>query len=373
MTAVRRVSALVQARQFDRAVREANAALATDPESQGLWHMLALAEYGRGNSPDALPAIEHALAAGEAGAIVIRTHGMILSALGRHGDAIDAFVRALAVEPDKADVHVSLASALTAGGTETPPDVRQRALGHAHRARELAPEVPGTHLAVASVLMDAPGREGYAAAAVAIDAALALEPDNTRALRMKAVVQRRSVRAIRTYAGVLALDPHDAVAARNLALSTWVLFARLHWVVLALVLGSWAGGFVATRLDGGAAVAGHVVLAAVVAVVTWFVLVGRPASAFPRPMRRAAMVLIRRDDLLRPHARGIASATLGCLAAVAVPWPWAMGVHLCIALGCLGYGAGVMIARRRLRVMSDDIDVKRRDAWLAVAASVRRP
>lgn len=373
MTAVQRVSALIQARQFDRAVQEAGAALATDPDSPRMWHMLALAEFGRSNSPAALPAIERVLAADEGRADVFHTHGMILTALTRYGDAIDAYLRALAVDPDHASSHRHLAKVLIAGGEETPQDVRKRALGHARRARELTPDDAESHLTMASVLLELPGNQGRAAAAEAIRAALELDPSNTDALRMEARVQHRTVRAVRLYADILALDPQDAAAATSLAVTTWVLFARMHLVVVGMVLGAWLGGFVATLLEGGSAVVLRVVLAVAVAAVMWFVLLGRPASAFPQPMRRAALVLIRRDELLRPHTRAIAWAGLGSLAAVAVPWPHQAGVHLCVLIGLVGYAAGVQIARRRLHVMSDRVDAKRRDAWLAVAASVRRP
>ena len=373
MTPVLRVSALIQARQFDRAVQEAGAALATDPDSPRMWHMLALAEFGRSNSPAALPAIERVLAADEGRADVFHTHGMILTALKRYGDAIDAYLRALAVDPDNASSHRHLAKVLTAGGGETPSDVRQRALGHARRARELTPDDPESHLTVASVLLDVPGNQGRAAAAEAIRAALVLDPANVEALRMKARVQRRIVRALRLYADILVLDPHDTAAATSLAVTTWILFARMHIVVLELLLGAWIGGFVATRLDDGPAVVLRVVLAVAVAAVMCFVLVGRPALAFPQPMRRAALVLIRRDDLLRPHTRAIAWAGLGCLAAVAVPWSHPVAVHFCLLIGYAGYVFGTQIARRRIRVLSDRIDMRHRDAWLAVAASIRRP
>jgi len=373
---VKRVAALVSARQFDRAVEEASAALATDPESTRLWHLLALAEYGRGNSRAALPAIERVLAADTDRADVFVHHGWILRALGRHGEAVEAFERALAIDPGYVDAHVYLARALTAGGTRTPPDVRQRALRHAERARELAPDAVETHLVNASVLMADPGQHGLALAEESVQAALALDPRNTEALRLNALVQlqrRRAVRAIRAYADVLMLDPHDRVAARNLALGTWILFARLHFVVLGLLAGAWIGGAVAPLLDSVPATVLRVVLVAALVAVTWFVLIGRPARAFPPPMRRAAMILIRRDTLLRPHSLGIAWAVLASLAVVAVPWPQGSLNRICVSIGFLGYAVGTMIARRRLRDTSARRDAERLGAWLAVAASVRRP
>ncbi|MCR6486061.1 hypothetical protein M8542_24845 [Amycolatopsis sp. OK19-0408] len=371
----RRVAALVQARQFERAIREATAALATDPDSSALWHLLALAQHGSGAQEAALASIERVLAAGPPRAEAFVHHGWILAALNRPGAAVAAFEAALGVDPGTVEAHSSLARALVVGGDQTPPDVRTRALEHARRACELAPGSPRPLLAQATVLL---ARSDAAAARDAADpvrAALALEPDNTEALRLQALVDlrcRRAVRAVHGFAEVLTLDPQDAVAARNLALATWILFARTHFVVVGMLAGALVMASAAPVLGatGGLVVrvAGSVLLVAA----AWFVLVSRPRRAFPPAMRPAARRLLRHDELLRPYLAGIAWAALCGLLAVAVPWASSTIGRLTAIAGLVGYGVAAGVARRKLQDLSDRTALLRRDAWLELAQRLRR-
>lgn len=268
MTA-QRVAALVQARQFERAIRVATTALATDPDSTTLWHLLALAQYGSGDHPAALTSIERALAAGSPSADVLVHHGWILAALGRPGAAVTAIEQALAADPGNAEAHSSLARALVAGGDRTGPDVHARALEHARCACELSPASPRPRLSLAVVLLARTDRSNAVRAAEPVRAALALEPDNAEALRLQALVdlrRRRAVGAVRGFAEALRLNPQDAVAARNLALATWILFARTHFVVVGMLVTALVTSSAASLLGppGGpvARVAGSVLLVA---------------------------------------------------------------------------------------------------------------
>ncbi|MDX3194984.1 hypothetical protein PV458_41860 [Streptomyces sp. MN03-5084-2B] len=370
----RRVAALVQAQQFERAIREATAALATDPESAGLWHLLALAQYGSGHHAAALESIERALAAGQPGAGVFVHRGWILGALDRPGEAITAFEAALAVDPGHAEAHAGLARSLVAGGGETASAVRARALDHARRACDLAPGSPRPHLALATVLLAEPSREGARRAAEPVRAALALEPDGVEALRLQALVDlrcRRAVRAVRGYSEVLQLYPQDALAARNLALSTWVLYTRTHFVVLGLLATAFAVAFAAPALGSPAGPVVRGAGAALITAAAWFVLVLRPRRAFPPAMRPAAKRLLRRDELVRPYLAGIVWAA-GCALVAVVPWGSPLGARLWVLTGLFGYAVGAGGARRRLQDLSDRADLQRRNAWLDVAASLRR-
>jgi tetratricopeptide (TPR) repeat protein len=367
-----RVAALVAARQFERAIREATAALATDPQSAGLWHLLALAQYGSGEHRAALESIEHVLAAGPPGADVLVHHGWILSALDRPGDAVTAFEAALAADPGHAEAHTRLARSLVAGGSETASSVRARALEHARRACELAPGSPRPHLALATVLLAEPA--GARRAAEPVRAAIALEPGNAEALQLQALVDlrsRRAVRAVRGYSEVLRLDPQNAVAARNLALAAWLLFARAHFVVLGLLATAVAVVFAASALGspGGPVVRGAG--AALIAAAVWYVLVLRPRRAFPPAMRPAAKRLLRRDGLVRPYLAGIGWAAVCGLVAVA-PWESTLVGRLWVLAGLFGYGVGAGAARKRLQDLSDSNEMRRHNAWLEVAASLRR-
>lgn len=362
----RRVAALVQARQFERAIREATAALATEPDSAVLWHLLALAQYGAHDHPAALESIGRALAAGVATADVFVHRGWILTALERPGEAVSAFEEALAVDPGHAEAHACLARLLVSGGALTTPAVHARALGHARRACELAPSATRSHLALATVLLAEPHREAARRAAEPVRAAIVLEPDSTEALRLRALVdlrRRHSVRAVRGYAEVLRLDPQDTVAAQNLALATWMLFARAHLVVLAMLataaLAAAAGGWVV-----------RAAAAAVIAAAAWYVLVSRPHRAFPPPMRPAARRLLRRDALVRPYLAGIVWVAASALAAV-LPWESPAVGRMLVVAGLFGYAVGVGAAHRRLRELRDRNDRQRRESWLEVAASLR--
>ncbi|MGW4062394.1 tetratricopeptide repeat protein [Amycolatopsis sp. NPDC004747] len=369
-----RVAALVAARQFERAIREATTALATDPESARLWHLLALAQYGSGDHRAALESIERVFAAGPPGADVLVHRGWILSALDRPGEAVTTFEAALAVAPEHAEAHACLARSLVAGGDETASPVRARALEHARRACELAPGSPRVHLALATVLLAGPAGAGARRAAEPVRAAIALEPGNAEALQLQALVDlrcRHAVRAVRGYSEVLRLDPQNAVAARNLALAAWLLFARAHFVVLGLLVTALVVVFAAPALGspGGPVVRG--VGAALIAVAAWFVLVSRPRRAFPPAMRPAAKRLLRRDELVRPYLAGIAWAAACGLAAV-VPWEGTLVGRVWVLAGLFGYGIGAGAARKRLQDLSDRNELLRHQAWLEVAATLRR-
>jgi hypothetical protein len=111
----------------------------------------------------------------------------------------------------------------------------------------------------------------------------------------------------------------------------------------------------------------HLVAAAVIAGLAWFFLVRRTLGVFPRTMRTAAELLLRRDPILQPLLTSMVWAVLGSLVTVAVPWPDLVVVAALATYA--GYVIGLRASHQRLRGVTADAQRRRRASWTNAAAS----
>lgn len=103
----------LQNRRFDEAQAICQAVLRQRPEAPDALHLLCLVEHGRGNLEVALSLVERALQRGGHFSMHA-SRGTVLSALGRHADAVESHRRALAAQPESVPLLCNLAAALHA-------------------------------------------------------------------------------------------------------------------------------------------------------------------------------------------------------------------------------------------------------------------
>jgi len=106
--------ALFQSGNFDGAVRACRELLLRLPRNSDVRHLIALAELNCGRASESLAEIEGLLRDEPANAFAHNTRGAALQALGRVGEAIEAYRSAFGLDPSYLDAAGNLAQALCA-------------------------------------------------------------------------------------------------------------------------------------------------------------------------------------------------------------------------------------------------------------------
>ncbi len=233
-----------QAGDFQGADALYRSVVGRSPEDADAWHLLGLSLYQRGCDPDALTAIERAVALGPTvalyrgnlarvlaaagrleearltllAAIALEPGnpdfhydlGVLLGRLGRPGEAVASFREAIALSPTHARAHNNLGSAL--GGLGDP----EQAEFHFREAIRQEPGLAEAHANLGALLCRL-GRPEEAEAS--LRQALALAPDFPEALNTLGTVltaRRDQPQAEAAFRRALDLDPGYAEAENNL-------------------------------------------------------------------------------------------------------------------------------------------------------------
>jgi len=211
--------------------------------------MLSQAHHGLGDPEEALRSAGHAVSLAPDLEWAHRLASLALSRLGRHGEAVAAAREAVRLDPGSWRGLTRLAQALV----PATPD-RREARMTAERARELAPLVPDTHVAVGYVEAAAGNRK---VAIAAYRKALEIDPGNTVAHNELARMHLRSAtagslaRAATGFATAVQTDPRASGSRYNLDIAVGTFLARAAGLLLlAAVIGRGFGhsGTVASRL-----------------------------------------------------------------------------------------------------------------------------
>lgn len=173
------VSAL-QARDFDKALKLSQVALAAHPADYRLWTLRGMATAGKGNLPQALTAYRHALRLAPAFLPALEGAAQTEFQLGQ-SDAHDTLQKILALRPEDPPTHALL------GILDARAKNCANALGHFEKARPVLAQQP----------------EAQA------DDALCLAE------------QGRDAEAVDAFSAILARDPSQRDARYNLALAQW--------------------------------------------------------------------------------------------------------------------------------------------------------
>jgi predicted O-linked N-acetylglucosamine transferase (SPINDLY family) len=122
-----------QAGRLEPAAQIYRQILAAEPDHADAWHLLGVVHYQRGEHEQAIEAIIRAIQRRPAAAYFSNL-GNVCCALQRIDEALAAYHRALELQPDLADAHRNLASALRDAGR------LDEALASYRRAAELEPD-----------------------------------------------------------------------------------------------------------------------------------------------------------------------------------------------------------------------------------------
>ena len=236
---------LHQGGRLDEAGRLYGDILAREPGNATAHQLMALLRFQQGKNPDALTAIEAALAITPDGAEALAIRGNVLMALGRADDALESFDRAIARKPDYAEALYNRGNCLQSlhrddeavadygnalaldPGNEPALTNRgnvlrrlkrySEALADYVRAEKLRPGDPLTQFHRAGVLKD---MQRPTEALSFYEAALAMAPGLAEAWNDRGIVLaalNRRDEALASYDRALALDPGMARAWNNRA------------------------------------------------------------------------------------------------------------------------------------------------------------
>jgi tetratricopeptide (TPR) repeat protein len=226
----RRAEALIELRRFDEAMDVLARAISIDHDAPRGWCLLAQTQLGLGDPDAALQSAGRAVALAPDLEWVHRLASLAFSRLGRHDEAVAAAREAVRLDPGSWRGLTRLAQALIPATAD-----RAEARMTAERARDLAPLVPDTHIAVGFVEAAAGNRK------VALEAygkALEIDPDNTVAHNEIARLHLRSgtagnlAKAAMGFATAVQTDPRAAVSRHNLDIAVGTFLARAAGLLL---------------------------------------------------------------------------------------------------------------------------------------------
>jgi tetratricopeptide (TPR) repeat protein len=234
-----RAEALIELRRFDEAVVILSRAIGTDHDGPRGWCLLAQAQLGLGDYGAALQSAGRAAALAPDLEWAHRLASLALSRQGRHSEAVAAAREAVRLDPMSWRGLTRLAQALIPATKD-----RSEALMTAQRARELAPLVPDTHIALGFVEAAAGHRRE---ALAAYHKALEIDPDNTVAhnelarLHLRGSTAGSLAKAATGFATAVRSDPRASVSRHNLDVAVGVFLARAAGLLLAAAI--FARGF----------------------------------------------------------------------------------------------------------------------------------
>lgn len=178
------------------------------PEHADALHLLGVIAHQRGDNPEADRLMRSAIAKNDAVALYHCNHGLVLAASGRLEEALNAYARALRLQPDYAEAHNNRATALKDLGR------CDEALAACERALELMPDYVEPLYNKANVLLElghmAEANQAYART-------LELRPQFAEAWNNKSVALRylgRLEEALKASDAALVVRP-DHVDAHN--------------------------------------------------------------------------------------------------------------------------------------------------------------
>jgi tetratricopeptide (TPR) repeat protein len=205
-----RAGELLRLNRPAEALAAASAVLAGQPGSPEALRLVARCHTALGNHQPAIETARAAVAADPESEYGYRVLGRALTEAGQHWPASDAARQAVRLAPQEWRAHWLL------GITLRHFDPMQ-AMSAAARARELAPEVPDTH--VLCGLIHQRLRQPDAARS-AYMRALSIDPENSAAHNNLAVLdgaRRRWSSALRGFRTALRIDPQQSLARENIA------------------------------------------------------------------------------------------------------------------------------------------------------------
>ncbi|HKE65325.1 MAG TPA: tetratricopeptide repeat protein [Micromonosporaceae bacterium] len=252
--------------------------VASEPANHQALCQLAQCHNATKDYPTMLRAANRAIAANPHSEWAHRLRSLALHNMRRHPEAVAAARRSIELAPNAWRPHMILADAALVG---TKPSDKKMAYEAALRALQIAPHAADAHVTMGRVLLNI-GELRHARRYFAH--ALALDPSNAAALTNLAVTDLRGgkvVAAGRGFGAVAAANPTEDMYARNVGASAFVwmqsaLDAGVVIVVTALVV-----AMVVPPLTGAL-----VTLALLVAYVTVGTIAYR---RLPAPMRRLAL------------------------------------------------------------------------------------
>jgi tetratricopeptide (TPR) repeat protein len=208
--------------------------LASEPENDGAWCLLAQCELGLGRYESALTAAGQAVTLAPEHEWPYRLVSFAASQLGRHGTAVHAARAAVRLEPEVWQTHARLAAAASRGSAgrrgSRARQSRAEAVRAAERALALAPDEPQVQLIYGSV---AAARGQRAVAERAYRIALRLDPQSSGAHHQLAALRlrRRSgpvglADAATGFATALSADPTAQVSRHSLELTLRMFLGR---------------------------------------------------------------------------------------------------------------------------------------------------
>ena len=217
--------------------------LASEPENEVAWCLLAQCQLGLGHFESALSAAGRAAALAPDSEWPHRLVSFAATSLGQHADAVRAAREAVRLDPEAWQTQARLAAAAVrqqAGQSRldrlTQP-TRDEAAGAADRALALAPDEPQVQLIYGTV---AASQGQRAIAERAYRAALQLDPQNSGAHHLLAALQLRRrtgpvglAEAATGFATALTADPTAQVSRHSLELTLRVFLARAAYGLFA--------------------------------------------------------------------------------------------------------------------------------------------
>jgi tetratricopeptide (TPR) repeat protein len=136
--------ARIQEGDIDRAEGVLNKALVVDPSLASAHFFLAMTLKARGSYDEAIEHLRRAAAAYPRDRVVLNQIGRILFLQRRHRDAIDAFLKVLAIDPEDLQAHYNLMLCYQGLGDEVGA-ARERVLYTRFKADEASQSITGDY------------------------------------------------------------------------------------------------------------------------------------------------------------------------------------------------------------------------------------
>ena len=226
-----RAVALCELRRYTDAIVVLRRVVATDPDNERPWCLLAQAELGNGNPDDALSHAKRAMSITPTFEWPHRLVSIALSHLSQHHEAIFHARESVRFAPHEAHAHMNLAQILTRAKTDP-----EQARVAADRALAIAPHSADAHIASGSVFYAA---SKHTDAERAYRNALQIDPQNSAAHNDLARTQLGRGRiapgslasAARGFADALSTDPGAEISRRNLNLTIRAFLQRGAYLI----------------------------------------------------------------------------------------------------------------------------------------------